>query len=94
MAVFCISATVLALVFYIPIMCAKVHAGAVYFGYPAAVEMGAPMLRLLFSSYITIDIMIMSITLFQALGKAKNAAVLTLQLDLVRDVTFIKSDRL
>ncbi|BAK98682.1 MatE efflux family protein [Oscillibacter valericigenes Sjm18-20] len=79
MAVFCISATVLALIFYIPVMSApKFMLGMFISDNPAAVEMGAPMLRLFFSTYITLGIMIMSITLFQALGKAKNAAVLTL----------------
>jgi putative MATE family efflux protein len=79
MSVFCIGATMLALIFYIPIMAAPNAMLELFIpDNPAAVEMGAGMLRLFFSTYITLGVMIMSITLFQALGQAKNAAVLTL----------------
>ena len=79
MAVFVIAATALSLVFYIPILSApKAMLGMFIADNPAAVEMGAGMLRLYFSAYVTYGFVIMSITLFQALGKASRASVITL----------------
>lgn len=77
MSVFTIGATVLSLVFYIPVMCAPKFMLSLFIpDNPAAIEMGASMLRLFFSTYITLGLMIMSITLFQSIGKAMNAAAL------------------
>lgn len=79
MAVFTVAATVLALLFYIPIMLApKTMLEMFIADDPATVEMGTEMLRLFFSTYITYGFVIMAITLFQALGKASRAAVITL----------------
>lgn len=79
MAVFTIAATIISLIFYIPIMLApKVMLAMFISDNPAMVEMGAGMLRLFFSTYITYGFVIMSITLFQALGKASRASVITL----------------
>jgi putative MATE family efflux protein len=78
MKVFVTGSTVLALIFYVPIMAAPgAMLGLFIPDNPEAVVMGTPMLKLFFSTYITLGFMIMSITLFQALGKAKNAALLT-----------------
>lgn len=79
MAVFTIAATILSLIFYIPVMLAPKTMLEMFIpDNPATVEMGAEMLRLFFSTYITYGFVIMSITLFQALGKASRASVITL----------------
>ena len=44
---------------------------------PALVEAGVNNLRLFFSTYITLGLLIMSITLFQSLGQGGKAALLT-----------------
>ncbi|HWR31233.1 MAG TPA: MATE family efflux transporter, partial [Negativicutes bacterium] len=41
-------------------------------------QMGIGSLRLFFSTYISLSVMILSITLFQSLGKGGVAAILTL----------------
>ena len=80
---FVIGATVLALVFYIPIMCVPEKMLALFITNSDIVAMGAGSLRLFFSSYITLGFMIMSITLFQSIGKGGKAAMLTLLRQLV-----------
>ncbi len=76
--VFTVGATVLALRFYVPIMCAPEFMLSLFIpDDPAAVAAGAPMLRLFFSTYITLGFLIMAITLFQSMGKAMSAAALT-----------------
>ncbi len=74
---FMIAATILAAVFYIPIMAAPKAMLSMFITDPAIVAMGAPMLRVLFLSYITYGVLILAITFFQAIGKGGNAAVLT-----------------
>ncbi len=74
---FMIAATILAAVFYIPIMIAPKAMLSMFITDTAIVEMGAPMLRVLFASYITYGVLILSITFFQAIGKGGNAAILT-----------------
>ncbi|MCR5651025.1 MAG: MATE family efflux transporter [Lachnospiraceae bacterium] len=76
--VFMIAATILAAVFYIPIMIAPEAMLSMFITDPAIVRMGAPMLRVLFTSYITYGVLILAITFFQAIGKGGNAAVLTI----------------
>lgn len=75
---FMIAATILAAVFYIPIMIAPKAMLSMFITDAAIVEAGAPMLRVLFTSYITYGVLILAITFFQAIGKAGNAAILTL----------------
>jgi putative MATE family efflux protein len=75
---FMIAATILAAVFYIPIMIAPKAMLSMFITDAAIVETGAPMLRVLFTSYITYGVLILAITFFQAIGKAGNAAILTL----------------
>ncbi len=74
---FMIAATILAAIFYIPIMIAPKFMLSMFITDPAIVAMGAPMLRILFVSYITYGVLILAITFFQAIGKGGNAAVLT-----------------
>lgn len=80
---FMISATVLALVFYVPIMCFPDKMLSMFITDPAIVTAGAPMLRVLFMTYISYGILILSITFFQAIGKATAASVLALLRQLV-----------
>ena len=75
---FMIAATILAALFYIPIMIAPKAMLSMFITDAAIVEAGAPMLRVLFTTYITYGVLILAITFFQAIGKAGNAAILTL----------------
>lgn len=78
MRVFVLNATVLSLIFYLPVMLApRAMLSLLITDNPALVEMGASNLRLFFSTYITFGLLIMSITLFQSLGQASKAAALT-----------------
>lgn len=75
---FMIFATIFALVFYIPTMCFPKKMLSIFITDEKITDMGFPMLRLLFSTYITYGIMILSITFFQAVKDASKAAILTL----------------
>ncbi len=75
---FCIGATVLALVFY---LLAEIVPNTVLSWFITdtdIVAMGVRDFRVLFSTYITLGIMITVITLFQSLGKASKASILVL----------------
>ena len=76
--VFMIAATVLALVFYIPIMFAPGTMLSMFIKETAIASQGAGMLRVLFTSYISYGVLILSITLFQAVGKGGAAAAIAL----------------
>ncbi|MCR5082859.1 MAG: MATE family efflux transporter [Parasporobacterium sp.] len=75
---FMLAATVIALIFYLPIMFAPKAMLSMFITDEAIVEAGAPMLRVLFLSYISYGVLILAITFFQAIGKAKAAAVIAL----------------
>ncbi len=75
---FTIGATVLALIFYIPIMFFPKSMLSLFITDPSIVVQGFSSLRLLFSTYITLGFMIISITFFQSLGKGLIAAILTI----------------
>ncbi len=75
---FMIEATILAAVFYLPVMLAPKAMLSMFITDAAIVRMGAPMLRVMFASYITYGVLILSITFFQAIGKGGNAAILTI----------------
>lgn len=75
---FMLSATVLASLFYIPIMCFPTKILSMFITDSAIVAIGAPMLRILFTTYITYGVLILSITFFQAIGKAGNASILVM----------------
>ena len=80
---FMISATVVALLFYIPIMGFPVKMLSMFITDAAIVEAGAPMLRVLFGAFICYGVLILSITFFQAIGKAGAASILALARQLV-----------
>jgi putative MATE family efflux protein len=75
---FMVAATLLALVFYLPIMIAPNAMLSMFITDSAIVAEGAPMLRVLFTSYITYGVLILAITFFQAIGKGGAAAAVTL----------------
>lgn len=80
---FMISATVVALLFYVPIMCFPVKMLSMFITDAAIVQTGAPMLRVIFGAYICYGVLILSITFFQAIGKAGGASILALARQLV-----------
>ena len=76
--VFMIAATVLAMVFYMPIMLSPKGMLSMFITNEEICIQGAPMLRVLFSTYITYGILILAITFFQAIGKAGAASAMAL----------------
>ncbi len=80
---FMISATVVAMIFYVPIMCFPAKMLSMFITDAAIVEAGAPMLRVLFGAFITYGVLILAITFFQAIGKASAASILALARQLV-----------
>ncbi len=76
--VFMIAATVLALVFYLPIMLAPKDMLGMFITDAEICIQGAPMLRVLFSTYICYGVLILAITFFQAIGKASAASAMAL----------------
>ncbi|RNL46863.1 MATE family efflux transporter [Paraeggerthella hongkongensis] len=77
-AAFCLGATVLALVFYVPVMLAPDAALSLFITDPAIVAAGAADFRVYFSTYVVMGVMVMGITLFQAVGQGGKAAILAL----------------
>lgn len=75
---FCIGATVLALVFYLLAEIVPSTVLSWFITDTDIVAMGVRDFRVLFSTYITLGIMITVITLFQSLGKASKASILVL----------------
>ena len=72
------AATVLALLFYAPIMIAPKAMLSMFITDASIVASGAPMLRVLFSMFITYGILILAITFFQAVGKGGAAALMAI----------------
>ncbi|PYG87966.1 putative MATE family efflux protein [Ruminiclostridium sufflavum DSM 19573] len=75
---FIIGATVFSLLFYIPVMAFPQAMLSMFITEAGTAQMGVGSLRLFFSTYILLGVMILSITLFQSLGKGGIAAILTL----------------
>lgn len=73
---FSLGATILALIFYLPVELAPKMVLSWFITDSAIVAQGSNDLRVLFSTYITLGFLITSITLFQSLGKASKASVL------------------
>lgn len=80
---FGLGATVLALLFYLPV---ELFPGTVlswFITEPLIVVQGIGDLRILFSTYITLGFLLTVITLFQALGKAAKASMLVVMRQIV-----------
>lgn len=76
--VFMIGATLVSLLFYIPIELAPKAVLSLFITDPSIVEQGVVNFRIFFSSYILQGSMIVVITLLQALGRAKQAGTMSL----------------
>lgn len=76
--VFMIGATLVSLLFYIPIELAPKAVMSLFITDPAIVDRGVANFRIFFSSYILQGSMIVIITLLQALGRAKKASIMSL----------------
>ena len=76
--VFCLGATMLTLIFYIPIELIPHTVLSWFIDQPAIVNQGVDAFRILFGTYVLYGFMIMTITLMQALGKASKASILVL----------------
>ena len=75
---FIIGATVLTLIFYIPIQLAPATLLSWFIKDANLVSQGVAPFRILFSTYILLGFLIMAITLMQSLGKASKASVLVM----------------
>lgn len=75
---FCLGSTGLALLFWIPVMFAPAALLSLFITDPNIVAMAVGDFRMMFSSYIIMGIMVMSITMLQAVGQAGKAALLAL----------------
>lgn len=76
--VFALSATVLCLIFYIPIQLAPGTVLSWFIKDASIVSQGIPNFRILFSTYILLGFMLMIITMMQAMGKASKASILVM----------------
>ena len=76
--VFILGATVLSLLFYIPIQLAPGTILSWFIQDAGIVGQGVANFRILFSTYIFLGLVLMAITLMQALGKASKASALVL----------------
>ena len=75
---FILGATVLTLIFYIPIQLAPSTLLSWFIKDAGLVSQGVAPFRILFSTYILLGFLIMAITLLQSLGKASRASVLVM----------------
>lgn len=81
--------TVLSLIFYIPIELGAKTVMSWFIKDAEIVTMGAANFRILFSTYIILGLMLMTITLMQSLGKASKASVLVLLRQIVLFVPLV-----
>ena len=76
--VFAITATLLALIFYLPIMLVPKTILSMFITTPSVVELGVGDFRLFIMSYILLGVWIVVLTLMQSLGRATKASVLVI----------------
>lgn len=89
MASFCLGATVLCFVFWIPAMTMPDALLSWFITDPALVAMGVDSFRLFFAPFFLYGIMIMAITFLQSIGQGGKAAVLTMARPLVLFVPMV-----
>ena len=75
---FIIGATILTLIFYIPIQLAPATLLSWFIKDESLASQGIAPFRILFSTYVLLGFLIMAITLMQSLGKASKASVLVM----------------
>ena len=76
--VFVMAATILSLVFYIPVELFPDKVLSMFITTPGVAESGSANFRIMFSTYILQGSFLIAVTLFQALGKANKATWLVL----------------
>lgn len=76
--IFAIAATLLALIFYLPIIIAPKTLLSLFITDPKIVSQGAGDFRLFFISYIVLGFWVVILTLMQSLGRASRASVLVI----------------
>ena len=76
--IFSIAATLLAAIFYLPIILAPKAMLSLFITEPEIVEQGANDFRVFFISYIVLGVWVVILTLMQSLGRASKASVLVL----------------
>lgn len=76
--IFSIAATLLALIFYLPIMVAPKAMLSLFITTPEVVAQGAGDFRLFFISYIVLGFWVVILTLMQSLGRATKASILVI----------------
>ena len=74
--IFSLAATLLAAIFYLPIMLAPKTMLSLFIKEPEIVAQGANDFRLFFISYIVLGFWVLIMTLMQSLGRASKASVL------------------
>lgn len=72
---FCLGATGLSLLFWIPVMLAPEAVLSLFITDPAIVALGVGDFRIFFATYLAMGVMVMDITLLQALGRGGKAAM-------------------
>lgn len=77
LTVFLLGGTVLALLFYLPVMFFPKAMLSLFITDSAIAGLGVSNLQLFFSTYVILPMMILSITLFQSIGQGGKAALLT-----------------
>ena len=80
---FIVGATVLGLIFYIPIQLAPGTILSWFIKDAGIVSQGVTDFRILFSTYIVLGFVLMVITLMQSLGKASKASILVLMRQII-----------
>lgn len=78
MMTFCGGATVISLLFWIPVMLAPEASLSLFITDPEIVARGVTDFRIFFAPYLMMGVMIIVITFFQALGKSGQAALLVI----------------
>ena len=86
---FIAGATILSLIFYIPIQLGAKTVLSWFIKESRIVSMGVTDFRILFSTYIFLGLVLMAITLMQSLGKASKASVLVLLRQIVLFVPLV-----
>lgn len=89
LATFCLGATALCFVFWIPAMLAPEELLSWFITDPSLVAMGVDNFRLFFAPFFLYGIMIMAITFLQSVGEGGKAAVLTMARPLVLFVPMV-----
>lgn len=77
-SVYLLGTFLFSLLLYLPVMLFPKTMLSLFITDPSIVELGKTSLSLYFSTYILLGVMILAITLFQAIGKGGTAAILTL----------------